>query len=286
MEPTLSVGLSQFDHRLFANLRDKGYGLPDPIQLTGGRSNRVWQAGDLVLKLYQSAAMSNPLFDNDPDREKTTLIALAETGMVPQLVDAGRFEGQSWLLYRHIEGKPWQAGGASVGQFLGRLHSQPSFAALPDGANGSLDLARQAMAIFAAAGGVPPRMVRFEPSQIVPPTPNRAVIHGDPVPGNLLVHDGLLTLIDWQCPQLGDPAEDLALFLSPAMQFLYRGKSLDQREVEACLSAYPEQSVVARYNILKPWFHWRMAAYCHWRAGAGDHRDRQAAELEIQAIRS
>ena len=36
-----------------------------------------------------------------------------------------------------------------------------------------------------------------------------------------------MRLIDWQCPALGDPAEDIACFLSPAMQVIYGAGPLD-----------------------------------------------------------
>jgi hypothetical protein len=42
---------------------------------------------------------------------------------------------------------------------------------------------------------------------------------------------------------------------------------------------------VARYNALRPLFHWRMAAYCLWRAARGDIGYAQAAALEIAALR-
>jgi thiamine kinase-like enzyme len=118
----------------------------------------------------------------------------------------------------------------------------------------------------------------------VPPLPLLSLIHGDPVPGNLLAHDGTLTLIDWQCPQMGDPSEDLALFLSPAMQVLYRGATLSPAEEEAFLAAYPDTAVVGRYLSLKPWLHWRMAGYCLWRCADGNPVDQHAFELERAAM--
>ena len=95
-----------------------------------------------------------------------------------------------------------------------------------------------------------------------------------------------LTLIDWQCPRLGDPAEDLALFLSPAMQLLYRGAPLGLAEQDAFLAAYPDPQVTARLRALLPWFHWRMAAYCLWKAERGGAEDREAMALEIAALQS
>lgn len=257
-----------------------------PIPLQGGRSNRVWRVGDLVIKLYLKQD-DNPLFDNDPAREAAALAALSGTGMVPPLQGAGCFEGHDWLIYGHITGAPWQQDSGHVAQLLGRLHDQPEFGGLPLGVNGSTELEAQGNAILShcrLTTDLVAELQRRCPIGQVPPLKQLALIHGDPVPGNLLAHDGTLTLIDWQCPQMGDPSEDLALFLSPAMQFLYRGAVLSQAEEEAFLSAYPDPRIVGRYLSLKPWFHWRMAAYCLWRCRRGNPQDRQAYDLELAAM--
>ncbi|MFW8593742.1 phosphotransferase [Cribrihabitans neustonicus] len=254
--------------------------------MAGGRSNRVWRAGRLVIKLYEPEG-GNPLFANDPRREAAALGALAGTGMVPPLVASGCFEGRHWLAYAHITGGPWQRDTAHVARLLGRLHDQAPPPGLPAGVNGSEALEAQTQAILSLCRGAPP-LASLRPLGRVPPLPGAVLIHGDPVPGNLLAHDGTLTLIDWQCPQLGDPAEDLALFLSPAMQLLYRGSALSQSEEDVFLAAYPDPRIVARVLALKPWFHWRAAAYCLWRSeqGGGAGRDRAALELEIAALQS
>lgn len=257
-----------------------------PLPLQGGRSNRVWRSDDRVVKLYQGER-GNPLFANDPAREAAALAALSGTGMVPPLQSAGQFEGHNWLIYDHITGAPWQQDSGHVAQVLGRLHDQPEFKGLPRGVNGSGALEAQARGILDQCATEPDLVAQIgemRPIGQVPPLSQLSLIHGDPVPGNLLAHDGTLTLIDWQCPQMGDPSEDLALFLSPAMQFLYRGAVLSKSEEEAFLSAYPDPRVVGRYLSLRPWFHWRMAAYCLWRCARGNPRDRQAFNLELAAM--
>lgn len=118
----------------------------------------------------------------------------------------------------------------------------------------------------------------------VPPGGPAVPIHRDPVPGNVIVGADGLRLIDWQCPALGDPAEDLAVFLSPAMQQLYRGAPLAEDEVRAFLNAYPDHAVVARWSALRPWFGRRMAAYCLWQAARGAADYGHAAGLELAAL--
>lgn len=122
----------------------------------------------------------------------------------------------------------------------------------------------------------------------VVPSGRRALLHGDPVPGNLILSPDGPVLIDWQCPATGDPTEDLAIFLSPAMQMFYRGRPLSADEAATFLGAYGDAATVARYRALAPWHHWRMAAYCLWRMarGGGDSRAEAAAfDAELAAMR-
>lgn len=237
-----------------------------------------------MIKLYAADA-GNPLFANDPARERAVLAALSGTGMVPPLVQAGTFEGRQWLSYAHINGQPWRHSPGHVAQVLGRLHDCAPPAGLPPGVNGSLALEAQVAGILRQCRDGH-WLTDLRPLGRVPPVPQPVLIHGDPVPGNLLAHDGTLTLIDWQCPQIGDPAEDLALFLSPAMQLTYRGAPLSRSEEDAFLQAYPDPRIVGRYLALRPWYHWRMAAYCQWRMEQGSAADRQALALECAALQS
>ena len=255
-----------------------------PERLQGGRSNRVWRAGHTVIKLY-SRGSTNPLFANDWRREEASLVALSRTGMVPRLLETGEFNGHHWLAYSHIQGENWRADTGHVAQLLGRLHDQTGIPKLPLGVNGSAEIANQTQKILTLCQNRS-HILEQQPSTEVAAYEKPVLIHGDPVPGNLLEHDGTLTLIDWQCPQMGDPAEDLALFLSPAMQLLYRGSQLSGEEENTFLEAYPDRRIVERLQVLKPWYHWRMAAYCQWKLEQGGERDAEAMGLELQALQS
>ena len=233
---------------LFRHLAERGWRLSEPIALSGGRSNHVWRAGDVVVKLYREGG-ENPLFANDPARERKALQALSGTGMVPRYLDHGVWEGRAWLIYGHLSGAAWQEDTGHVARLLGIVHDQIGFEGVPLGVNGSRALERQTDAILARCSKAG-ALSQYRPQGLVPPVAQVVLIHGDPVPGNLMAHDGTLALIDWQCPQRGDPAEDLALFLSPAMQLLYRGRPLDAAEEAQFVAAYPDRRVVARYFAL------------------------------------
>ncbi|MCI5098494.1 MAG: aminoglycoside phosphotransferase family protein [Rhodobacteraceae bacterium] len=257
------------------------------VPMQGGRSNHVWRLlgePDCVLKVFEARA-SNPMFANDAGREVACLTRLAGSGMAPELVTHGSFEGYAWVLYRHLSGSPWTQGPDIVAQLLGRLHACDPLTDLPLGCNGSQDQRDHALRILAGCSdAVRYRLLALRPDQQVAPVARRVLVHGDPVPGNLVAHDGTVSLIDWQCPVLGDPAEDIGIFLSPAMQHLYRGDVLSSAEVEGFLSAYPDPDVVHRYRLLAPWLHWRMAAYCAWRAEHGKSDYAEALELEVAVL--
>nr|WP_298384293.1 aminoglycoside phosphotransferase family protein [Ruegeria sp.] len=256
--------------------------------LYGGRTNQVWkvQGGhcDSVLKLYRTT-LRNPLFGNDAGHEAACLRALQSTGFVPNLRATGAFEGDRWVLYDHAPGAPWRQGADKVGRLLRKLHGVPAEVSVPPGCNGSADLARHGARILAGCqSDRRDALAAMQPQSTVAPSSKTCLVHGDPVPGNILEDETGLTLIDWQCPVMGDPCEDLAMFLSPAMQHLYRSEPLSTDEEAAFLVAYDDADTVDRYQMLKPWYAWRMAAYCLWRAENGSPDYLTGLELELAAL--
>lgn len=242
--------------------------------LEGGRVNRVWRVGALVVKQHRPAAAS-PLFPNDATIEYAMLEALRGTGLAPTPV-AG---GADWLAYRFAVGQTWQSGAAGVGALLARLHATPA---------PQLSLRRTASGSVALLAELRqwPRLRNLPPLPevaVTEPAPAR-LLHGDPVAGNILVRGGNALLIDWQCPALGDPVDDVALFLSPGMQHLYRGYPLSTAEVAAFREGYADAGVLARYDRLAPLLHWRIAAHCALRAGQDHPGYALAFDLECQAF--
>lgn len=246
------------------------------VPLCGGRTNRVWRVGGHVVKVYAPDAES-PLFPNDPSAEARALAHFAPHGLAPRLFA----QGAGWVAYDHVPGQCWRSGSADVAVFLGRLHRvAPPAQGFRLLTGGSAALKAQATRL-AAVAGLSVRVPEVPLIAPVAPCP----LHGDAVPGNIIQGpDGGLCLIDWQCPAIGDPAEDLAIFLSPAMQHIYRGAPLGRAEEEAFLNAYPDQAATDRYLALKPLYHLRMAAHCLWRAARGAPDYAQAARLELSRI--
>ncbi|NUB44906.1 aminoglycoside phosphotransferase family protein [Fertoebacter nigrum] len=241
--------------------------------LAGGRSNRVWRLGSVVVKLYDRAAAS-PLFPNDACAEAGALVRLGPHGLAPRLCAAG----EGWVCYTHVAGRPWSGDPAPVAALLAKVHAF-SGSGFRQVGSGHAALVGQGRAMLAACqGALPP-----PPAGDVPPVVRPCLIHGDVVAGNVIAGPQGVMLIDWQCPAEGDAAEDLAAFLSPAMQMLYRGRVLDSGQQAAFLAACPPL-LAARYRALAPAFHWRMAAHCLWKAERGAVDYAAAIALELAAL--
>lgn len=256
--------------------------------LYGGRTNQVWKVvgenGGKVLKLYRDG-IRNPLFRNDAKLEAQCLRALDHTGFAPRLRATGQHKLGQWVFYDHAPGSPWRNGPAQVAELLQTLHGLNLPIAAPKGCNGSADLRRHGQRILDGCTSLPrQRLEKLCPTDLIDPTAVTCLIHGDPVAGNILVAPSGLTLIDWQCPMQGDPTEDLALFLSPAMQHVYRGAPLRPDEEAQFLEAYGNAHTVERFKALRRWYAWRMAAYCLWRVENGAPDYAAGLEMEIAAL--
>ena len=241
--------------------------------LRGGRSNHLWKFSGhnrkLVVKLYTNRATD--LFPNDPDAEMLALNHASGAGVGPTPVTALRIGERSALIYEFIEGRRWQRDVVAVSALLARLHAIPP----PDGlrtipAGGQAILETGSRMLSECAGPDALRLIDLRPETPEVPTVPKAFLHGDVVPDNLVDSPHGLRLIDWQCPARGDPAEDLAVFLSPAMQVLYGCEPLSDAGKHRFLNAFGDYELSDRYYLLAPAFHWRMAAYCLWKSERGE----------------
>lgn len=263
--------------------------------LSGGRTNAVWRieapghpASPLICKLYRPGG-DTPIFANDPHAERIALEALSGTGLGPDLIAASESASGASLVYGFVEGRCLRAGDdlAQVARAFARLHASPVPQGLPDAPIGAKALRNQTILMLEDLGSDGRVLAAMDPA--VPddlPEPCPVFLHGDATAGNILVGEAGVTFIDWQCPARGDGADDLAIFLSPAMQSISANPPLSPDQESEVLSVYGNAAVAGRYRGLKPLYHWRMAAYCLWRAARGDVGYTQAADLEIAALKS
>lgn len=254
-------------------------GLSSPwVPLIGGRVNHLWRCGEIVIKQYRPER-ATALFPNDLCAELVALHRFSRLGFAPECLA----HGKDWLAYRHLRGQSWQSGAGQVAHLLGHLHRQGTegLSLRHTLANGHA-MAQNAQEMLAASGMVLCTPLAPPDEVAVAPVP----LHGDPVPGNIIVGPAGAMLIDWQCPALGDPVLDLAIFLSPAMQHLYRGYPLSDQEVAEFLALYPDQTASSRYLRLRPWLHLRLASHCALRAKAGDPGYAAACLRELALLQS
>lgn len=236
----------------------------------------------MVVKLYQGPAL-NPLFRNDPESEALLLQRLLGTGLAPRHLASLSTDAGECNVYSHIPGETWQKDASIVGELMQTLHRIPGPTELRVAPGGSDALSAKTVSILAKCKDVS-RVVDARPEKEVREAQSLVLLHGDIVPGNLILNETGLHLIDWQCPLVGDPCEDIAVFLSPAMQSLYRGNPLLGSEISDFFKAYGVQSAQIRYRALAPWFHWRMAAYCQWQSENGRPDYAAARDLELAAL--
>lgn len=238
----------------------------------GGYKNQVFRVRDgktvLVAKLYlASAADDNPYYPNHPELEALALQHLAGRGLAPDLV-AWTAEGTepALLVYRFVDGQIWDHGEDSAARLIAAVHavSPPEgMRRVPDSPASICDHGFR-MLVMAGGNATLEQLRPADPSDA--PPPKTVLLHTDCGPGNIIVAPDGARLIDWQCPALGDAAEDIACFLSAAMMRLYRRRPHDAAARERFLLAYGVGAAVERYLRHGAAYHWRIACYCAYRA--------------------
>ncbi len=257
-------------------------------RFSGGRTNSIWRIGDcdaaVVCKLF-SAAADSPLFPNEPAAEARALSALAGTGLAPHLIGLHTTTLGPCLLYHHVAGRAFNGDPARVAEILTRLHHRTAPGGLRRIEAGADALRRQGLRILDDCTSSDADALRSACPRIADGSMGKPVfLHGDLVPANIICNAGGLTLIDWQCPAIGDASEDLATFLSPAMQSLYGGRRLDEAERSRFLANYGNAEAVQTYRVLEPLYRWRMATHCLWKSQRGSSDYGTALHLELAEL--
>lgn len=253
------------------------------VPVTGGQSNLVWRTKDafgraLMVKLFRPDRASD-VFPNSPEDEFAILSELAGHSLAPHVVGLYHTSHGSVLIYEQIEGLQWTQGVSRVASVLRRVHDFEVKSSLRHAENGSHAIEEQGKRLLSlCSGDLVATVKELIPQNKVSLTQKTGLIHGDPVAGNMIVQGDQVYLIDWQCPAIGDPMTDLALFLSPAMQTIYLGRILNDYERAEFLEVYGETS---RFAEIIPWYTWRMLAYCLWRWQSGIVPYKAAFEAEL-----
>ena len=253
---------------------------------TGGRTNKVWRLvgdEDLICKLYLETK-TNPLFSNTPQVEYACLLCLDGSDIAPKPHKYLNTPFGEVLLYKYIKGHTWSHNVDTVSELLIRIRNHK-------GPKGLRVLSNLPSEIKQTGFDIINRLNRYHKNRLINICPDVSILniepvllHTDVVPGNLIVSDNGLRLIDWQCPAIGDPIVDIMMFLSPGMHEIYGSGKLSMKDHEIFLMNLTPK-LRSRYNILGPLYHWRLAAYCFWKAEQGFIEYEKAALAEIDLLK-
>jgi thiamine kinase len=266
----------------------------EPVRCTvlaGGFWNDVVRVktarDDLVVKHFGPRSADWTLFPIVPEVEARALEVLAGTGLAPEPLGFRPAEAErgAVLVYRFVSGRPLQNEVEDAARAIAAVHRQRAedFRLMP--------VTPEEILADADRLPRPPadeplwrRLLALRPEPVAHAAPaERVLIHGDFGSGNMIVGKKASVIIDWQCPGLGDGAEDLWSFLSPAFQAVYGGQAWDAEAIARFRAAYGDDAVLARLDVLAPFFAYRYAHYCIFRihqleAGSpAQERYRQAA---------
>jgi thiamine kinase len=252
---------------------------------TGGRTNKVWRLvgeEDLTCKLYLETG-NNPLFNNTPEEEYRCLLWLNGSDIAPKPYKFLKTPFGEVLLYNYIKGHTWSHDVGIVAELLTRIrkHKRPKglriLSSLPS------DIKQTGLEIINKLNSYHKNRLNMTCPDVSISDIEPVLLHTDVVPGNLILGNEGLRLIDWQCPAIGDPIVDVMMFLSPGMHEIYGSEKFSMKDHETFLMNLTP-SLRSRYNKLGPLYHWRLAAYCFWKAEQGFIEYENAALAEINLL--
>ena len=253
---------------------------------TGGRTNKVWRLDgeeDLICKLY-AETKTNPLFNNSPEDEYRCLLWLEGSKIAPMPYKYLNTPFGAVLMYYYIKGETWSHDVGTISELLNRIRKYQYPKGLRILSNFPSDIKHTGLEIIK-------KLNKYHQNELIDICPDVSIsdiepvlLHTDVVPGNLILGDNGLRLIDWQCPAIGDPIVDIMMFLSPSMHEIYGPGKLSMNDHETFLM-YLSSKLRSRYNNIGPLYHWRLAAYCFWKAEQGFIEYENAALAEIELLK-
>ena len=253
---------------------------------TGGQTNKVWRLvgeKDLICKLYLETK-TNPLFNNAPEAEYRCLLWLEGSDVSPKPYKYLKTPFGEVLLYYYIKGQTWSHDLDIVSELLNRIHKHNFPEGLRVLSNIPTDIKKTGFEIINKLNPNNKNKLNKICPDVSIPDIEPVLLHTDVVPGNLILGDKGLRLIDWQCPAIGDPIVDIMMFLSPGMHEIYGSGKLSMKDHEVFLMSL-NSNLRDRYSIIGPLYHWRLAAYCFWKAEQGFIEYEKAALAEIDLLK-
>ena len=279
--------------------------------LTGGFWNQVYrlQVGEkrMVIKQFFKG-VTNPMFPVMPDTEAAALSYLQGSACAPEpIAYLPQTPAGAILLYGYVAGLPWKFDPQNaekctqdVADLLARVHRMPVDA---NAQNSFRLLAQSPQELYAHSLSMLSecdeklRGPLEHLTQILTDCPRTiacapVLVHTDCGPGNLIVGEAGPCLIDWQCPGLGDPLQDVFTFASPAMQILYHCEPLADGVIQHFFQSYFQAQsagldvdvMKVRLPLVQVYHHFRFAAYCAYRITHLQASEPAVAALYSQAL--
>ena len=304
------------DEAIFAVLQANGILQGEPSDalslelLTGGFWNRVYRLRskehssiDWVVKQFVQVPV-NPMFPILPTAEYAALQFLEKEECAPTpIAFISDSPIGSLLVYAYVQGTSWNGDLEAAATVLARVHRIPidafatnAFRKLPTESPELLEHADEMLQRHLSALSESVRELRpLVSMQALHPSHRDVLVHTDCGPGNMVSSPHGLRLIDWQCPGIGDGLQDVATFLSPAMQVLYgypvltysqERQFLDAYVAALCSSGSDAQETHARFHLVRSSHHYRFAAYCAMRAQDTAGSDQKTSRLYSDALQA
>jgi hypothetical protein len=238
---------------------------------------------DLICKLYLETK-TNPLFNNTPEEEYRCLLWLDGSNIAPKPYKFLKTPFGEVLLYNYINGETWSHDLSTVSELLSRIRKHKCPKGLRILSTSPSAIKQTGLEIINKLNSYHKNKLKIICPDVSISDIDPVLLHTDVVPGNLILGNEGLRLIDWQCPAIGDPTVDIVMFLSPGMHKIYGSGKLSMKDHEAFLMNLTTK-LRSRYNIIGPLYHWRLAAYCFWKAEQGFIEYEKAALAEINLLK-
>jgi hypothetical protein len=258
---------------------------------------------DWVVKQFVQVPV-NPMFPILPKAEHAALQFLRDHECAPTpIAFIADSPIGSLLVYEYVPGTSWNGDLDAAATLIARVQGIPidafakkTFRKLPSDA---LALQTHAEGMLKRHPGALSDSVReLRPTVLARkhyPKRRDVLVHTDCGPGNMVSSPNGLRLIDWQCPGIGDGFQDVATFLSPAMQVLYGYPVLTDSQEQHFWGVYvsalgqtpsDSQETLARFHGFRSSHHYRFAAYCAMRTqdtAASDGKTSRLYGVALQA---
>lgn len=252
-----------------------------------GGTSHVWLHdavdGPSTILKASSVDRGTPLFPNDPRAEWEAMKRLSSKALSPFPLTIRALEGGTKLLVSQYLQPEDPMTTEALAALLRRVHKTPGWAGLARRSHDTLELRAQGVSMLSRSSA-PAWLMNLAPKTVVETlTSPLVLVHRDLVPANAaMLATGAAVALDWQCPALGDPCEDIAHATSPGMQSL-SDTPVVIKDTDL-LRAYGDAEVSRAYTRRAPFYRWRMACYCQWQLDRGQQDYAAALDRECTAL--